>query len=270
MKLSFRGVGMMPLLSKVIKAEKIFQAGSRQVLLQPPAAPAPPKPQKGEKEAAQVQTQADKAEKLLAEAEIKLQQAEAKAAEILAAAQTEKEQILQQAQEEAERLRQEARQEGYDKGLKTGLEQGAEKSQELIKEAEKQLEETRQLRKEMLQRVEPQVVELAVKIAEKFVGQKLVEDAQILQQLIEEALRQIQETGEIIIRLHPEDAAACREKLPLWQEELGEYATLNLLSDHTLQRGDCRVESTGSVYSCQVDERFASLRKMLTEVVTHA
>ncbi|NLM52720.1 MAG: hypothetical protein GX197_07895 [Firmicutes bacterium] len=258
------------MLSKVIKSEKIAQSGSRQVLLQPPPAAAPTKPQmqaQQEERIAQVQSQA---EKFLAEAENKLQAAEAEAAQIMAAAQKEKELLLQQAQQEAELLRQEARQAGFEEGLKNGLEQGEQKSRELIGEAEKQLAEVRQLRQEMLQKIEPQVVELAVKIAEKFVREKLSTDVQILQNLIKEALQQMQETGEIIIRLHPEDAAACRDLLPQWQEELGESTTLNLLSDHTMQRGDCRVESTSSVYNCQVDERFAALRKMLAEVVIHA
>lgn len=257
----------MPSLSKVIKAEKIAQSGSRQVFWPPPPEVVPAQPQTQVNLHDEIDEVQAKAEKLLAEAETKLKQAEKEAAQIVAAAQKEKEKLLQQAQKEAERLWEEAKQKGYAEGFQSGLEEGETKSRELIGEAEKQLAEARQLRQDMLQKIEPQVVELAVKIAEKFVGEKILADVQVLQQLIHGALQQIQETGEIIIRLHPEDAAACRERLPQWQEELGEQVSLNLISDHTMQRGECRVESTSSVYTCQVDERFAALRKMLAEVV---
>ncbi|MDW7651569.1 MAG: FliH/SctL family protein [Bacillota bacterium] len=188
------------------------------------------------------------------------------AEELLAAAQKESGEILKQAEMKILALEEDATKNGYDTGYLEGMAQGQREGNRLRHEGEVLLQEARQLRDGMLERVEPQVVELAVCIAEKLVGLQLGQEPETVVAIVRDALRQVREAGEILIRIHPEDLPLCREKLPDLQAELRENSSLNLFADSTLKRGGCRVETSGAVIECLLDERFARLREVLAGV----
>ena len=253
----------MPSLSKILKAPCIDKIGCLQLPLLQPV-----KEQKtAGKTSQELMTNAEEAEKIRQQAQAELLLARQQCEQILAAAAAKKEALLAQGQAEAATLRQEAQEAGFQRGYREGLQAGEQESRQLRQAAEEMLAEARQLRQQMLDNEEPKVVKLAVEIAEKFVRAQRLENPQILQQLVQENLQQIKESGEIVIRLHPEDAAGSRELLPQWQAEVGEQSRLHLLADSTLQRGDCCLESSSTVLSCRLDERFAALRQLLAEVM---
>jgi flagellar assembly protein FliH len=257
----------MPLLSKVLKANSLNQAGCQQLplleLVKTEADVKQPMAEMAVDHSAQ-------AKKMLAEAQNQIKTVQAECEKMLQEAEKKKEELLSAAQEEAEAIKIQAQREGYDKGLSEGLLAGKQESQKLCSEAEEMLAAAKKYREQMLTDLEPQVVELAVVIAQKFVAAERLANPQILQEMIQQALQQLQETGEIVIRLHPADMKQGRETLPDWQAEMGEHCNITLLPDPSLGRGDCRVESNSQVISCLLDERFAALRELLTEVKANA
>jgi flagellar biosynthesis/type III secretory pathway protein FliH len=189
--------------------------------------------------------------------------------DIVAAAQKQRDEILRQAEMNILALEEDAKQRGYDTGYLEGLATGQREANRLLREAETFLAEGRRIRDEMLEHVEPQVVELAVTIAENLVGRQLAAEPETIVSIVHNALRQLREAGEVVVRLHAEDLPLCREHLPDLQSNLREQSTLHLLVDSGLARGHCRVETSGALIECLLDERFAALRATLADVAGH-
>ncbi|EEG76527.1 FliH/SctL family protein [Dethiobacter alkaliphilus] len=257
----------MPSLSSVLKADSVKLNGG--VLRLPAyfhaAGSAEPKSQTAVPEAPGAQV---------------LHDAQAEAAEIVAAARREREEILAAAGQECEELRKKAemqvleleegaKQRGYDTGYLEGMAAGQREGSRMQREAEELLAETRRIRSEMLEAVEPQVVELAVCIAEKLVSRQLSEEPETVVSMVRELLQQVKESGDILIRLHPDDVPLCRDKAAELQAELREHSSLSFLADGAVARGHCRVETSGAAIECMLDERFAKLRETLLDVTSN-
>ncbi len=257
----------MPLLSSLLKAEQVaitdkicrlpcfeatLPAGVGGVEEQAGANPAPCLMPAAEEQASQM-----------------LAAAARESAEILAAAGNECDELLRQAEMKSLVLEEEAGKRGYDSGYLAGLGAGQTVGIGLRREAEAMLREAALFRERILGRMEPQVVELAVCVAEKLVGRQLTIEPETIVTIVREALRLLNEAGEILIRLHPGDLPLCQASLADLQAEVREKSTLNLFADPEMPAGNCRVETNGALIECMLDERFAALRAALTDVVNH-
>jgi len=189
--------------------------------------------------------------------------------EILAAAGNECDELLRQVEMKILVLEEEAGKRGYDNGYLEGLGAGQTVGISLRREAEAMLQEAVRFREIILGRVEPQVVELAVCVAEKLVGRHLTIEPETIVAIVREALRLLNEAGEILVRLHPNDLTICQANLAELQAEVRENSTLNLFADPEMPSGNCRVETNGALIECILDERFAALRAALVDVVNH-
>lgn len=190
-------------------------------------------------------------------------------AEILAAAGSECENLFLQTEMKIAILEEEARKRGYDNGYLEGLGAGQTVGIGLRREAEAMLRAAVEFREKTLGRMEPQVVELAVSVAEKLVGRQLTIEPESVVAIVREALRLLNESGEILIRLHPGDLLLCQARLAELQAEVRENSTLNLFADPEMPAGSCRVETNGALIECLLDERFAALRAVLADVTNH-
>lgn len=195
--------------------------------------------------------------------------AEQRAAEILAAAQREREEILKQAEMNALDIGEQAKKEGYQVGYLEGLSVGRREANELRCQALEELADAQKLRSEMLKQVEPQVVTLAMSVAEKMIGEQLATASDFILTSVKEGLAQINETGEILVRMNPEDIPVCKTYHSDLQANLREHSTLCFISDASLVKGSCRIETNGAVVECLLGERLTELRKMLAEAANH-
>lgn len=256
----------MPSLSSVIKAGSVRLEGT----VQCPAIPAPP----SSLPVADDPVVSAGDSKCIADAQ-------AHAAMIVAAAELRRDEILEEAGRQSDEMlkqadirilamEEEARRKGYDNGYLEGLSAGQREAGRLQREANQFLSEVKAFREDVLRRLEPQMVELAVCVAEKLVSRQLDIEPDTIVSILKEALRQVKEAGEVIVRLHPDDVQACRARIGELQAEMRQQSALSLLSDNGLDRGCCRVETNGALIECLLDERFESLRKTLADVAGHA
>jgi len=100
-------------------------------------------------------------------------------------------------------IEKEAYEQGFKAGEKAGFEIGTEKAAKLIEAVEKILTELDSLKKNMITELQPQIFELSVAIAKKIIRQEIKQNPDIILHLIEEAMRKIERTGTIIIKIHP-------------------------------------------------------------------
>jgi len=100
-------------------------------------------------------------------------------------------------------IEREAYEKGYAAGEKAGLEMGTEKAKVFLDRIDNILHELMTLRETLVQEAEPQVVELAVSIAEKILKRELVMKPDSIVAMTKEALLRIERSGQITIKINP-------------------------------------------------------------------
>ncbi len=186
-----------------------------------------------------------------------------KASQLIKAAQVEKERILKEAQEQAEKLLIEAREKGYREGLENGKAQG----QKIRQQAEEYLEKVNELRREVVHSLEPEVVELSIKIAEKLLHQQFSLNRETILGIVSAALKKLSDQNYILIRVNPQEAEVLkknREQLKLY---LKDQARVEILADSEILLGSCRVESDCGLVEVNLEEGLREIKLVLEEVL---
>jgi flagellar biosynthesis/type III secretory pathway protein FliH len=100
-------------------------------------------------------------------------------------------------------IERDAYEKGYAAGEKSGLEMGAEKAKILLDRIETMLSELVSLRESLIREAEPQMVELAVSIAQKILMRELAMNPEDIVAMTREALMKIERSGQITIKINP-------------------------------------------------------------------
>lgn len=130
-----------------------------------------------------------------------------------------------------------------------------------LRDAVKQIEEAKQ---SFLSRWEKGAVRLAGAIAAKLVRREVERDPQVAWPLVREALDLAAGTSHLRLRLHPHDHAALVPKAEMLLRELAPAGRAEIISDETITRGGCRVETQFCVIDEQFERQLARIEEELT------
>ncbi|HVS02001.1 MAG TPA: type III secretion system stator protein SctL [Thermoanaerobaculia bacterium] len=158
--------------------------------------------------------------------------------------------IVEDAQRAADALEREAR----DRGRGEGLAQWQEKVAAVAEEGRRAMEEIR-----------PQLVTLALKVAEKVLRRRLEIEPEAVVPMVEEALEAARgyRGGHLVVRVHPDDAASLegfRRRLldrdPRWQ-------SLEVVPEEEMTRGGCRIETDFGTIDASVETQLKAIEHLL-------
>lgn len=196
-----------------------------------------------------------------------LKEAEKKGADLLESARRQGDEILSQARktasEEARQVQEEARQEGYGEGIKSGKEEG----ERIRQQGEDFLDRVKKLRQETVDKLEPEVVELSVKIAEMLLYQQLSLEPETIAGVAAAAVKELRDQDYILVRVNPGDAGPLKGKREELTRLLKDRAVLEILPDEEISRGDCRVESDHGIVEVVLEEGLRQVRETLVGVL---
>ncbi len=172
--------------------------------------------------------------------------------QLMAQAQAEAEELLRQAAEQAQIIQAEAQAKGYEEGYQQGLADGRQQAEQqmaaTVQRIETVLRAVAQERATVLSQAEPEVVQLAMTIAEKVIGLLAQQHRAVVVHTVAQALDQLTVTGPFRLRVHPDDAAYLEV---FWREKAEEAHTLlsqgepdqwTLVRDPQIEPGGCVVE----------------------------
>jgi len=160
----------------------------------------------------------------------------------------------------------EREQSAYERGRREG-------EQALSEQLLQQRNETVELQKgilDSLRRVVPQVVQeaetalvnLALEAAQKFVA-GLPIDAKLIETVVREGLRQVEDTAEIVIQLHPDDLALLRQHNAPMLDGLPEIGALRFAGSAEVTRGGCIVQTRFGLVDARRETKMEQLRQVL-------
>ncbi|WEN14609.1 flagellar assembly protein FliH [Rhodanobacter sp. AS-Z3] len=156
-----------------------------------------------------------------------------------------------------EALEQQARDEGYAAGMAEGLAEGRAAAQQQLRQRMAELEALYDAAARPLQLLDDQAADelagLAGVIARRVVMHELKTSPELIANVVRQSARALpMATRELRIHVNPQDLALLQElgtAEPHWQ----------LLGDHSLVRGDCRLESERSRLDARVETRLAAV-----------
>lgn len=177
--------------------------------------------------------------------------------------------ILEQAQQEAQRLIGEADTVGYQQGLERGLVEGSEQGQregrqQVITELKPQLESlaaswTAALkqweadRQEMLLAAREDVLAFAVAMGEKIIFRTVEVDGTIVEDQLAEALSLLSKPSSVVISISPQDRNLVEEVLPDLLSAVHDCEHVTVRDDPSMTPGGCRVGIAGGEIDATIE-----------------
>ena len=181
---------------------------------------------------------------------------------LLLAAQEKAQEIIEDAQRGAEQIRSQAAAQG-------AVEAREKIKQELIPSLAALANAGQMLvvfEQQMISRYAPQVVRLALDIAEKILQKNVAEEPQIIAAILERAKREVTDAKQIRILLHPADHALLEEirpELVKVGEENGR--TIEIKSSAEISQGGCRLETEIGIVDATIPIQLAEIHRQLLD-----
>ncbi|MCL4515980.1 MAG: FliH/SctL family protein [Firmicutes bacterium] len=209
------------------------------------------------------------AQAALAQAEEGRRQAEAQlagsrreAAALVEGARGQAADMVEKAQKEAETILEEARERGYQEGLAQGREAGHREGHEagiketsgLAAQARTVLETALAEREQLIRGASQDILKLVVKIAEKIIRGQLRLDPAIIQRTVEDAVKLVNDKARVVIRVNPSELETARSGEVKIRQFLEGSTQLEIVGDETIEPGGCMIETN----SGSVDARIAT------------
>ncbi|MCI0673488.1 MAG: flagellar assembly protein FliH, partial [Myxococcaceae bacterium] len=110
---------------------------------------------------------------------------------------------------------------------------------------------------------EADIVTLACRVAERLIGRDLERDPTLVVDLCAHALSELRQVRQLILRVHPQDAAALRAHPQRFLDVLGRTAEVTVKEDAEVRRGGCVVQSEAGTLDAQLHTQFEMLRRVL-------
>jgi len=173
--------------------------------------------------------------------------AHSQAKEIVERAERKAQELLEEAERQRALIFQEAREEAFE---------------EVSAQAVTELAKAKMQAGSILAEAEPQLIELACKIAERIIGRDLDREPKLLLEICANAIENVRAAKAMLLRVHPRDAKLLRERRPELVELIGRSVDIAIRDDAEVQPGGCIVQTEFGVIDAQLETQFEALRTL--------
>ena len=168
-----------------------------------------------------------------------------------------------EANQEAERLAKEASLQGFQNGFDQGALEAEEAFQKQRLEMQALLELAYEEQEKVIQQSEPFLLALSIKIAEKVIKAELKQDNDQLLNIVKQALKNIEESEDIVMQVSPEDYSIVLPFLDELQTYVRDDSKLRLIPIANLKKGGCMILTANGSYDVTVDGQLQEIKKQL-------
>lgn len=218
-------------------------------------------------EKADIQKQEQTLDYKINQAERELIQAREEASQIKLAAEKEIEEMKDRWTEERSNLVSEAKNEGYQKGLTLGKEEAERIYKQKLEQANAVIEKANDSYVSIVDSSEETIVELALKCAEKILGQELIQSPEAFISVVKRAVKEVNDQPDIALYVHPDQYAYIVDQRDELHGITHSKANLSIYVSDRVESYSCIVQSTFGRIDASVDHQLHELRQVLYEVV---
>jgi flagellar biosynthesis/type III secretory pathway protein FliH len=180
-----------------------------------------------------------------------------------AVARNEAAQILATAQAEAEQIREQARLQGHAEGYEAGRADAALQCAPAVQALAATLAEAQAERERVAEQMEEAAVGLALQIADKALTGAITAQPERVVDVVRGALRCLVDRDRVTILVHPEDLPIVREAVDGLIQQLGGIEHLDVQEERRVQRGGAIVRSKTGEIDARIDTKLDRARELL-------
>jgi flagellar assembly protein FliH len=188
---------------------------------------------------------------------------EQQAEKIIRQAQREAESIIRTAKQNAEAEAEAIADQAYEQGYQEGMDLAAAEGDAIKAQAQKVVLDAWEERKTLLNKLEPEIVELIIRITGKLLDDSIELNPKLIVVLIKQGLSGSNLTGEVIVHVSGADydaAVECKDEL----HALTDSSTrLEIMKDPSLKPMDCIIETPYGDVDCSLNQGFEAIVKNL-------
>ncbi len=152
---------------------------------------------------------------------------------------------------------------GFVHGEKAGMEIAERKMEVVMRRYADAILEVNKLRSTLYAQIEHEVVNLAIAVAKKIVHREIQVDRDIIQTLVRVALGHVSEKSSVTIHLNPTDYNYLLEQRAELSQSEGR--DISLLSDKSVERGGCLIQTDCGDIDARVQEEFREVEQAFFE-----
>jgi flagellar assembly protein FliH len=201
-------------------------------------------------------------EAVRAEAQALLDDAARNAELLLADAHNRSRALIEDAAARADAIAQDARKRGRDEGFDAGREAADREMNDMLVTMRGLLEMARAERSKLIEDAEPELVRLALGIAERVLHQQVAIDRGVVVEMAKVAIARLIERDTVTVRVNPADLERMREH----RDELiaiGDIRNLRVVEDQRVGRGGVVVDTDAGTIDARISTQLDETRKVL-------
>lgn len=168
-----------------------------------------------------------------------------------------------EAEQNAERLAGEASANGFQAGFEQGMLQAKTKFQEKRREMQSVIETAYAEKAKMIQESEMALLSLSVKVAERVIQAELKQNREQLVNIVRQALKQIEESEDVVIQVSSEDYPLILPFLEELQTYVKADSALKLIPVANLDQGGCLIHTANGSYDVTIDSQLQEMKRQL-------
>ncbi len=163
----------------------------------------------------------------------------------------------------SDRLAEEAEAQGFQEGYKQGVLEAETEFLQKRQEMQGLLETAYVERKKIIQQAEPFLLALSAKIAEKVIKGELKQHNNQLLNMVKQALKQVEEKGDVIIQVAPEDYTIVLPFIEELETYVGPDSELKLIPIPHFTKGGCMIHTGSGSYDVTVSSQIEEIKQEL-------
>lgn len=192
-----------------------------------------------------------------------LMTAKHQAEEMIARAKHEAIQIVEQAKAEAELIARQIKEQAKQEGWQEGISASEDEAERIRQQAREVLQQAREIYRHTLNKMEPEIVDLAVDIAERVVMTQLAVEPQTVMEIARECMELVKNRPLVNIYVNHADLHIVEEGKNQLLQGLPGKVELNILVDNGVKPGGCLIETDQGQVDATMDTRWQEVLKAL-------
>jgi flagellar assembly protein FliH len=201
-------------------------------------------------------------EAIRAQAQDVLDEAQRNADALLADAHDRGRALVEDAAARADAIAQDARKRGHDEGFHAGREAADREMNDMLATMRGLLEMANVERHKLMEEAEPELVRLALGIAERVLHQQVALDRGVVIEMAKVAIARLIDRDTVTVRVNPSDLERMREH----RDELiamGDIRNLRVVEDQRVDRGGVVVDTDAGTIDARISTQLEEARKIL-------
>ena len=200
--------------------------------------------------------------------QINLEEIQAQIDEQIKMAEEQAAQIIADAQAQVDEIKNQAMEEGRAAGYEEGIKQAADEIEKMKADAEAEIEAEKEKQQsdfqQLIASIEPDMVDTLTQIYEHVFNVDLRENKDIILHLIRTTLGKMENGIDIILHISSDDYdLVSDEKSNLEEAMASPNSTLEIIEDPLLKENECMIESEGGIFDCSLGVELSELGRKL-------